>query len=237
MKSPGFLTRPRIVFLTVALCSWWVTGRYASTGRAVVRTLAGEAEARLDKKGAAAAAVRMQVLTAAGTSAAKIAAVMASWGTITDVLELRRLYESCEKLAEPWDSLARREAIRRWVELDPKTAASYAVAHRDPEFLMEFLDHWGTGLSVDALDASMKEIFGDLRNFAALMPEENNRREYTRVSVEKTKILLGKLNPFIALQAWAKLGFAKMPEDAACGSLESRRWIQGCSGYLEEPGV
>ena len=221
MKKPGFLTRPRIIFLTVALCSWWVTGRYASTGRAVVRTLVGEAEARLDKKGAAAAAVRMQALTAAGTSVVKIAAVLASWGTITDVLELRRLYESCEKLAEPWRSLARLEAIRRWVELDPKTAASYAVAHRDPEFLREFINRWGTGLSADALAASMKEIFGDPRNFAALMPGENNRREYTRVSVEKTKILLGKLDPIIALQAWAKLGFAKMPGEAVFALFQS----------------
>ena len=50
---------------------------------------------------------------------------------------------------------------------------------------------------------------------------KNNRREYTRVSVEKTKILLGKLDPFIALQAWAKLGFAKMPGEAVFALFQS----------------
>lgn len=220
MKRNLRLTGPKWVFLIMGMAAWWATGRYASTGRAVVRTLAGEAGAKLDTKGAASAAIRMKALQAAGHSAGGIAAVLAEWGAVTDVVELRRLFESSAGLAEPWRSLARQEAVRRWVELDAKSAASYAITHRDQEFLQAFMAHWGEGMSAGALAASIKEIFGDPRNFAALIPDGGDD-SYYHISVEDTKRVLGAMNPFTAAQAWAQLGYARLPADSVFALFQS----------------
>ena len=220
MKWKPGLTVYKTAFLICGLAAWWATGRYASTGRAVVRTLAAEADAKLDTRGAASAANRMKALHAAGNSAGGIAAVVAEWGAIKDVVELRRLFESCASLAEPWRILARQEAVRRWVDLDAKSAASYAVAHRDQEFLKAFMAHWGIGLSAGELAASIKEIFGDPRNFVALIPDGGDDFNY-QISVEDTKRVLGGMDPFAAAQAWAQLGYAKLPPDSVFALFQS----------------
>ncbi len=220
MKRKFNLTAAQWVFLSCGLAAWWVTGRYASTGRAVVRTLAAEAGAKLDTRGAASAANRMKALRAAGNSAGEIARVLEPWGVITDVVELRRLFESCGHLAEPWRTLAREEAVRRWVELDAKSAASYALAHQDIEFLNAFMARWGTGLSTEELASSIKEIFGDPRNFTALIPDSGEEVDF-QISLANTKRVLGGLDPFTAAQAWAQLGYAKLPSDSVFALFQS----------------
>lgn len=174
----------------------------------------------MDTKGAASAAQRMKALKAAGNSAGGIAAVLAEWGAITDVVELRRLFESCASLAEPWRSLVRQDVVRRWVALDAKSAASYAVAHQDQEFLKSFMAHWGTGLSAGQLAASIKEVFGDPRNFTALIPDGGDDINY-QISLEDTRQVLGGLDPFAAAQAWAQLGYAKLPPDSVFALFQS----------------